>query len=269
MKRARNLWIALALFLVLGVVATPGAIRLYWSARSSNPVRRGVVRAQELGCFTCHGPQGTSGIADPGIAGVDIPAWSGGVWMMYVKGEGEIHEFILDGVSARRAASSLARQEREAAAVQMPAYRSVLRGTDLEDLTAAFVVLSGMNRPSPDSSEGRGYDLARRWGCFSCHGPGASGGVRNSGSFAGFIPGWYGPDFRDLVRSREEFDAWVRDGWIDRLAESRVASYFVGRQRILMPFYQELTADELDDLWAYARWLDRTGGGIMPSGPQP
>jgi len=162
---------------------------------------------------------------------------------------------------SRSAASPSARAEREAAAIRMPAYRDVLRGSDLDDLTAAFLVLSGMGRPDRGAPEGRGYDLAREWRCFSCHGAGGSGGLPNPGSFAGFIPGWYGADFGDLVRDREEFDAWIREGEIPRLTSSRIASHFIRRQRIQMPPYRDLTAQELDDLWAYASWLAATDGG--------
>ena len=255
-----------ALVLVLGALAlAPRVVRLYWEVRSSNPVRRGVMLARDLGCFTCHGERGAAGIRDPGgmePGEMEVPSWSGGVWMMYVEDADEIKEFILDGVSRRRAASKSAKEERERAAIHMPSYRDLINGRDLEDLTAAFLVLSGMNGPPPDSPEGRGYEVARSWGCLSCHGPGASGGLSNPGSFTGFIPGWYGADFRDLVRSREEFDEWVREGEISRLASNPLASYFTRRQRVQMPAYDNLAPEQLDDLWAYGSWLERTGGGL-------
>jgi mono/diheme cytochrome c family protein len=265
MKNRRFLWIVgagIAALIVVGALVAPDLIRSRWSARSSNPVRRGIARAHELGCFACHGPAGRDGIPDPGFQGGEVPSWSGGVWMMYVENEAEIREFILDGISSRRAASFTALEELERAAIPMPAYKNVLEGSDLDDLTAAFLVLSGMSDPPRDTPEGRGRDLARRWQCFSCHGPGGAGGVENPGSFAGYIPGWYGPDFEELVRDREEFESWIRDGTLKRLATHPVASRFLAAQRVPMPPYPDLTAEELGELWAYVGWLERTEGGI-------
>ena len=261
MNQGRVRWIlALAMLLILGALSSPWLIRGYWSIRSNNAVRRGVTRAEQLGCFTCHGLMGLEGIPDPGWEGGETPAWGGGVWMMYVASDDEIREFILDGVSTQRAMSMTAQQERAMAVVHMPAYRDELAGSDLDDVVAAFRVLSGMSRPQTDTLEWRGWKIARRWKCFACHGPAAAGGVSNPGSFAGFIPGWYGPDFDDLVRDRTEFDAWIRDGEIGRLERSRLASYFTRRQRTQMPPYANLTDEELDELWAYSRWLAETGG---------
>jgi mono/diheme cytochrome c family protein len=262
MRKSARLTAAAAVLLLLGAgaLASPALVRGYWSWRDANPVRRGIARAAELGCFTCHGPRGERGIPDPGIEEGEVPAWSGGVWMMYLEGAGEIREFILDGVSRARARSLSAQAERADAAIQMPAFREALSGTDLEDLVAAFQVLSGMSRPPRGTPAWRGQEVARRWRCFECHGAAGSGGVANPGSLAGFIPGWYGPAFDDLVRGREEFDAWVRDGWIDRLARNRIASWFTERQRVKMPPYPDLTPEERDDLWAYVRWLGEHGG---------
>jgi hypothetical protein len=75
------------------------------------------------------------------------------------------------------------------------------------------------------------------------------------------VPGWYGAEFEDLVRDQTEFEAWVREGRAPRLAASRIASYFMRRQRLSMPAYRGFEPEELDDLWAYARWLEKTQGG--------
>jgi mono/diheme cytochrome c family protein len=259
--------LALAAVAALGALLSPWIVRSYWSARSSNPVRRGVALANELGCFSCHGGFGRGGLPDPGKDDTAVPSWSGGVWMMYVENDEQIRNYILYG--SREETSGRSSEERGAAqAIHMPAYEDVVDSRDLEDLVAAFKVLSGMNVPPPDSPERRGYDLARAWRCFSCHGPGGSGGSSNPASFAGFIPGWYGADFQDLVRSREEFDAWIREGSIPRLAENRIASFFIRRQRVPMPAYQNLTSSDRDDLWAYVQWLSATDGGTT-GGTEP
>jgi len=254
MRRKTAKWIlALGIALVLLAAGSPWLIRAYWSARSTNPVRRGVQRATELGCFSCHGGLGRGGVGDPGGNDREVPSWDGGTWMMYVENDEQIREMILDG--------SVPRQTQQGkAAIVMPGYAQVLGGTDLSDLVAAFKALSGMSLPESGSSARRGYELMREWQCDSCHGPAGSGGLPNPGSFAGFIPGWYGADFDDLVQDREEFDRWIREGSIPRLAEHPIGGHFMLRQRVSMPAYRDLAASDLDDLWAYTRWLGQTDG---------
>jgi len=263
-RRLFTRWILSGLALLLVVLlAGPWVFQIYWAHRSSNPVRRGVQRARELGCFSCHGNLGSAGLKDPGGDNLEVPAWSGGMSMMYVQSDSDIQHYILEGSipKVESPASPAVNAKPPKAEVAMPAFRRALRGSDLEDLTAAFKVLSAMVSPPAGSPEERGFSQARTWGCFSCHGPGASGGLPNPGSFAGFIPGWYGPDFRDMVRDRGEFDSWVRQGRIARFERNPVAARFMTRQRIQMPAYRRFSPADLDDLWAYTRWLEESGGG--------
>ena len=252
---------ALALLVLLVAIGGPGLARAHWSSRSANPVRRGVGLARDLGCFSCHGALGAGGVADPTATIGEVPAWSGGTWMMYVNSDEQIRQFILDGVSHARRESPSGAAERERLTIGMPSYRAFLGARELEDLVAAFKVLSRMTLPPEDSAARRGLELVERWDCTSCHGPAGSGGLPNPGSLTGFVPGWYGTDFEDLVRDRPEFDAWVREGASPRLDGSRIASWFLRRQRLSMPAYRGLTAQELDDLWAYVEWLGASDGG--------
>lgn len=270
-RRKRFWFLSLAILAVALAALSPWIVQGYWSVRSSNPVRRGLARATELGCFRCHGERGRAGLPDPGETDTEVPSWSGGVWMMYVENDEEIRNWILWGSRKGAAddhdrAHSHAEDSHGEKAIHMPAYDAVLGSRDLEDLVAAFKVLSGMNLPAPDSPERRGYEVARTWRCFSCHGPAGSGGFSNPRSFAGFIPGWYGADFKDLVRSRAEFDTWIQEGAIPRLARNPIASLFVRRQRVPMPAYKNLTSRDRDDLWAYVQWLDETDGGYKGGG---
>jgi len=252
---------ALGLLALLVGLAVPTLVRVHWSKRSANPVRRGVRLAQELGCFSCHGQLGSEGVADPTATIGEVPAWSGGTWMMYVNSDEQIRQFILDGVSHARRESPAGVEERERMTIRMPAYRGLVGERAVDDLVAAFKVLSRMTLPPEGSAPRRGLELVERWDCTSCHGPAGSGGRPNPGSLTGFIPGWYGADFEDLVRDRAEFDAWVREGTTARLGSSRLASYFLRRQRLSMPAYGDFAAEELDDLWAYVLWLGETQGG--------
>jgi mono/diheme cytochrome c family protein len=249
----RTLLLGAGILFVLVAAASPWIVSAYWRARSSNPVRRGIAQAQELGCFSCHGELGRTGIPLPG-RDEPVPQWSGGVWMMYVKSDEEIRRYIAEGAPGDDPAH-------EHDTVTMPAYGDVVGKAELEDLVATFKVLSGMVAPARDTPARAGRDLAREWRCFSCHGPGGSGGLPNPGSFTGFIPGWYGADFEDLVRDRREFNTWIREGTIPRLAGHPIARHFLARQVVPMPAYRELTAEQLDDLWAYVEWLEETDGG--------
>jgi mono/diheme cytochrome c family protein len=181
--------------------------------------------------------------------------------MMYVKNDEDIRRYILEGSSSEEASHEHGGAEHEHASITMPAYEDVVSASDVDDLVAAFKVLSGMVAPARGTPARAGYDVAREWKCFSCHGPGGSGGLPNPGSFTGFIPGWYGADFQDLVRDRTEFDGWIRDGSIPRLSGHPIAKYFLERQLVTMPGYGELTTEQLDDLWSYVEWLEDTDGG--------
>ena len=264
MKRPglRTLLLVTGILLVLIAAGSPWIISGYWRARSSNPVRRGMTRAQELGCFSCHGELGRAGIPIPGSV-EDVPQWSGSVWMMYVKNDEDIRRYIVEG-SPQPEEAAHGREGvhvHEHDAITMPAYGDRVGRAELDDLVATFKVVSGMVAPARGTPARAGYDLAREWKCFSCHGPGGSGGLPNPGSFTGYVPGWYGADFEDLVRDRQEFDTWILEGTIPRLSNHPIATYFLARQSVPMPAYRELTREQLDGVWAYARWLKETDGG--------
>jgi len=247
---------------IVGLAAAPWLIRQFWEVRGSNTVRRGVRLFTQMGCYSCHGELGRQGIADPGDTENGVPAWTGGVWMMYVKNDEEIRKWIDEGSTADDHEHSDDSDEGSGhRGIKMPAYGDLLSDSELDDLVAAFKVASGMIRPAAGTTERRGHDLARKWNCLSCHGVGASGGMSNPGSFAGFIPGWYGNDFGDLVKDRKEFDQWILAGSIPRMDRNPIASHFIRKQRISMPEYENLTETELDDLWMYAAWLAQTDGG--------
>lgn len=250
-----------AALLALGAASALPAVRWFWSVRASNPIRRGVEIARVSGCFSCHGIGGSEGIPDPARPDDPVPGWVGGIWMMYVQDEAEVREYVRDGMSRRRAASSSAKDQASRAGITMPAYRDVLSSGDIDDVVAAFTVLSGMKRPPDGTPEADGEAMAERYRCHACHGVAGSGGVRNPGSFTGTVPGWYGPEFRELVRDRAEFDAWITEGNIPRLRHHPIASRFLARQRLRMPKYP-LSSSERDALWAYVEWLERTRGGL-------
>ncbi len=253
----RTRWVRLALVVAGALILALGtlpAMRAYWWSRESNPIRRGAAIAARVGCLSCHGPDGTAGLPDPNT-GEEVPTWDGGVPMMYVSGPDEVREYILDGVSKRRAASASASSLRERSAIKMPAYRDVLEPHEVEDLVAYFMTVSGMTH-IPDEVASRGRDLVRQHRCESCHGPAGAGGVTNPGSYKGYVPGWLGHDFEDLVRDDGELRDWIREGVIPRFSNDRPAQFFLARQRLQMPPYREvLSTQETEAIAAYIDWL--------------
>jgi len=93
-------------------------------------------------------------------------------------------------------------------------------------------------------------------GCFNCHGGMGIGGLPNPGSLKGYIPGFGGADFDELVRDDDELRSWIRTGGIPRLRNDVLASHFIERQHIRMPaFTDRLAPADLDGVVAYVRWL--------------
>ncbi len=261
--RLRTVLLIGGMLLVLTGAASPWIVSGYWRVRSSNPIRRGMAHAQELGCFSCHTNLGRAGIPIPG-SHEGVPQWNEGVWMMHVNSDEEIRRIIAEGSAQEpeeTAHGAGGDHVHDHDAISMPAYGDVVDKAELEDLVATFKVLSGMVGPARGTPARAGYDLAREWNCFACHAPGGSGGLPNPGSFTGFIPGWYGADFKDLVRDRTEFDTWILEGTIPRLSGHPIAKRYLARQKIAMPPYRELTPEQLDSLWAYTLWLEETDGG--------
>jgi len=241
-------------------VAT-AAVLLYPSVRNLvlgvevTPAERGYQVALRSGCFNCHGPNGTGGVKNPGSADGEVPGFSGGTPMMWAKSEQEMRQYILDGAPERKRIDPRHRQQMESQLLAMPAYRGHLSASDVDDLMVYLRAVSGLIAPSDDLAL-QGQDLAYRFGCFHCHGPMGAGTSRNLGSFKGYIPGWWGSDFQDLVRSDDELRGWIQDGHIPRLRDSPIAQYFIERQRVSMPAYRDfITEAQLAALARYVRWV--------------
>ena len=247
----------LGTIVLIGIAAwlgAPAAIRAYWWRQESNPIRRGSEIAVRTGCFSCHGPEGARGLPDPG-SGQTVPQWDGGTPMMYVSGEEEVREYILDGVSKRRAQSQSAAAERAKAAIRMPAYRHILRKEEVDDLVAFYMATTQLE-PVPDADAAKGREIVRRFRCESCHGVAGSGGVLNPGSYKGYVPGWLGADYPELVRTEDELRQWILEGGTARLTNDRLARFFINRQRMQMPAYRTaLTPEDAGAVGAYIRFL--------------
>ncbi|MDH3522858.1 MAG: c-type cytochrome [Acidobacteriota bacterium] len=203
----------------------------------------------------CHRPFGAREIPNPGSRWGTVPRFASGNAMMYAKDRGQIEELVRFGAPVAwledpRASERLAGQR-----VRMPAYGEALSEREIADLTAFACAVEGVE-PAGGEAAAAGRELARRQGCHSCHGPEGSGGMPNPGSLGGFVPGFLGGNFSDLVRDEAEFREWVLDGTSRRLAANPLVRTFWRRQLLSMPAYRgELTGEELTQLWA---WVEAT-----------
>jgi len=250
----RRLW-----FLLFVAIAS---VHFYPTARDlalrveDTPAERGYQVAREAGCFDCHGPDGTGGIKNPGGEDSEVPGFSGGTPMMWVKSEDELREYILDGAPARKRKDPRYRQRMEAQLLAMPAYRGYLSTGQVDDLVVYIRAVSGLVVPK-DELAAQGQELAFRLGCYHCHGPMGAGGSKNPGSLKDYIPGWWGADFRDLVRNDDELRGWIVDGQIPRLRDNPIARHFINSQRVSMPAYKDFITDQqLQALMRYVRWVN-------------
>jgi mono/diheme cytochrome c family protein len=143
----------------------------------------------------------------------------------------------------------------DAAMLRMPAYRGLVSASEVEDLVAYLRATSGQILPEEDAAA-RGAALAVEQHCFGCHGALGTGGVPNPGSFKGYIPGFWGADFDELVRSDDELHHWIADGAIARISDHPIGGYFFRRQVMKMPAYEKFLAPEdVAALEAYVRWI--------------
>jgi mono/diheme cytochrome c family protein len=227
----------------------------YWRTKNVSRVQRGWRVAERKGCFTCHGPGGLRGMANPGYGFDEVPPFSGGLITMYVESEAEIREWILDGLPQRIARDPEQRKHRDRAVIQMPAWRGLLSQGELEELVAFVKAASDFEKPQDEKAD-EGRKVADKFGCFNCHGPQGRGSAPNLRAFKGYIPAWDGADFPELAADDGEVREWILDGRPKRLHENAVARWFLSRQPIKMPAYRGHIGDaEVDRIVDYIHWV--------------
>src|SRR5436190_11839442 len=133
MRRGGFVW-ALAIIAALetGWLLYP-VVRRVVLAIEETPAARGRRLAAELGCFTCHGPDGGGGTKNPGSQEGEVPAFTEQTQMMYVKTTDDLREYILDGAPKRRRDDPDYVARMEAAAFRMPAYRALVSTRQVDD----------------------------------------------------------------------------------------------------------------------------------------
>jgi mono/diheme cytochrome c family protein len=229
----------------------------WWRAKNVSPVQRGWSVAEAHGCFGCHGPGGVTGRPDPGNGIGGVPAFSRDDVEAYAKNEGEIREWILDGMPRRLREAAASDDSAEELLTPMPAWRGVLSEREVDHLVAYIKAVAEVDRPGEARAEA-GRQAAERLGCFGCHGPQGRGSLPNPRSFKGYIPSWDGPDLPELARGEAEVREWILDGRPRRLQEDPVARHFLDRQVIQMPAYRgRITPEDVESIVHYIRWLRR------------
>lgn len=237
--------------MIAGAALLPFAVRALLWRWERNPVLRGQELARDQGCFACHRPDGGTEIPNPDSRWGSVPKFRAGNAMMYASTRDEVEDFIRFGAPRSWLDDPKARDRLDRQPIRMPAYGDRLSDEAIDQLVAFASAVEGVELAG-DDSVAAGRKLARDQGCTSCHGVEGAGGVRNPGSLGGFIPGFRGRNFDDLVEDREEFDEWVRTGTSQRLESNPIVRYFWRRQAIAMPAYEDrLDKAQLDQLWAW------------------
>jgi mono/diheme cytochrome c family protein len=98
--------------------------------------RRGLERAQALGCTGCHGAGGRLARRNPGSLKGYVPSWDGADFPELVRDRAEFDEWVESGVCDRLDRNPLARFFFDRAVLAMPAYGDRLEPGDRDALWA-------------------------------------------------------------------------------------------------------------------------------------
>lgn len=157
-------------------------------------------------------------------------------------------------------------------------------GVDCADVMAYFEAIrlrrdfDGRSQISTDSPLSAGEQLARKYHCFQCHGQLGQGGFSNPGAFKGYVPGYFGEDFKVLTRNadRDSVRRWIMHGVdpavFDNPVTGWIARFYFSRQAVGMPSYRSLEPAEIETLVDYVIALHRfgpmTAAGVRSYGEQ-
>lgn len=254
--------VVLGVPLVRNRVATP----------EETAVGRGLRLAVSLGCFNCHGADGRGGTRNPRFAAdaeaderwlpvdefADVPALTVTKRDAERPSRQDLRDYILDGAPPRKLDDPVYRARIARTALRMPAYRRFVSDADVDDL---IVFLEAIAAPLPaDWRVARGAEVAAAASCFACHGPLGAGGKPNPGSLKGYIPGFWGSDFEELVRDERELRQWIADGQIERISQQPIGQHFLRQQVVRMPEFGEfIPPADIDALVAYVQWIHARG----------
>jgi len=118
-----------------------------------------------------------------------------------------------------------------------------------------------------ETSAARGQRLAAQLGCFSCHGPGGTGGTRNPGSEEGSVPAFTERTQMMYAKTIDDLREYVLDGAPRRKRDDPDYRAKVEAAALRMPAYRSfLSPRQVDDLVAYLR---AASGQILPDEALP
>ena len=255
------------LLIVLPILIAGGLWGLYSSVKRPelSPVAKGESLAASSGCFACHG---TSELETRRnfreTSSGEMRARSlDSIWEDGLKEAKIVKEWIRDGVPASRA------KRHRKLLIQMPAYGEGHLSEEEIEAVASWV-LAGAIRLSDGMGNGElpmpataheevakleeskllvlGDRLSRKFACYQCHGELGQGNPGNLSSFKGYIPGFFGNDFRELTDggSEEEILHWINHGRGNAIEEGllgSIAKHYFERQAIDMPAYESLLSE--------------------------
>jgi len=98
--------------------------------------RRGYTAARAAGCFGCHGAGGLLGVSNPRSFKGYIPPWRGDDFHELVRNDSELRAWILDGAVPRISENRVGRWFLSRQLVKMPAYRTVLADSTVDDMVS-------------------------------------------------------------------------------------------------------------------------------------
>ncbi len=110
-----------------------------------------------------------------------------------------------------------------------------------------------------------GEQLVRKYRCFQCHGHLGQGGFKNDKSLKGYVPGYFGTDFKVLTGNVDQVSVreWILHGMDSAILEKPVigwiAEFFFRRQAVSMPSYKSLEPEEIEILVNYVIALNQFG----------
>ncbi|MFI5183001.1 MAG: c-type cytochrome [Vicinamibacteria bacterium] len=98
----------------------------------------------------------------------------------------------------------------------------------------------------------RGYRIADRTGCFTCHGPGGHRGMPDPGHGLEDVPPWSGGILATYADSEAEIRQWIVDGLPESVRKDPEQMKLRARAVIRMPAFGEILSEaEVSDLVAY------------------
>ena len=109
--------------------------------------RRGLERAEKLGCTGCHGPGGRLARPNPGSLKGYVPSWDRADFAELVRDSTEFREWAERGISRRFEAKPVARYFLRRAVLRMPAYGERLEPGDVGALWSYVQWLRGEGPP--------------------------------------------------------------------------------------------------------------------------